>query len=224
MTLRAALVTSSLALTSLALPSVAQAATPSAGVEQTIRHGFFTETDLGTYFNFRTSNGFQVSNAQAYLQLGAGYDITDRISVGFQFGLGASSALCFGDTDVDTGACAVTDSAGHTVNDANGNPQTLADNFSNTFFQAQVTYTVPIIDRLSFAPRLLLGYQLLNPAPIVDSNGNAISGGFMVGADLGLEYATHQDHFIVGIDVVPRFCVGPNILSMAIFPRVKYTF
>ena len=151
MNLRAALV-----LSSLALPSVALAATPSAGVEQTIRHGFFTETDLGTYFDFRTSNGFQVSNAQAYLQLGVGYDITDRISVGFQFGLGASSALCFADIDND-GACGVVDSAGQLVRDANGVPQTLADNFSNTFFQAQVTYTVPIIDRLSFAPRLLLG-------------------------------------------------------------------
>jgi hypothetical protein len=46
----------------------------------------------------------------------------------------------------------------------------------------------------------------------------------MLGGDLGIEWATHQDHFFVGIDFEPRFVVGPNILSMAFFPRVKYTF
>src|SRR5438045_4152355 len=98
MTLRLAL-----AALLLAAPSLATAATPQAGIEQHIRHGFFTETDLGTYFNFNTSP-FQSSNAQAYLQLGVGYDITERMNVGIQFGLGASAALCFAGTS-NNGDC-----------------------------------------------------------------------------------------------------------------------
>ena len=170
----------------LAAPSAALAV-PMQGVEQTIRRGFFTETDLGTYFDFKTSNGFGVSNAQAYLQLGVGYDITEHISVGVQFGLGANAALCFGATAND-GSCGQVDEAGNLAKDpTTGASLVLPDNFSNTFIQGQITYYLPIIPRLVFAPRLLLGYQALNPAPIVNADGNPVSGGFMVGTDLAIE-------------------------------------
>ena len=33
-----------------------------------------------------------------------------------------------------------------------------------------------------------------------------------------------MDHFTIGADVLTRVILGPNILSFAIFPRVKYTF
>jgi hypothetical protein len=33
-----------------------------------------------------------------------------------------------------------------------------------------------------------------------------------------------MDHFSIGADVVGRFIVGTSITSLAIFPRVKYTF
>jgi hypothetical protein len=207
----------------IAVPSLAHATTPQAGVEQNIRHGFFVETDLGTYFDFRTSP-FTSSNAQPYLQLGVGYDITDRLSVAIQFGLGANASLCFVGQDAN-GDCALTDSNGNVIPDPNtGLPQIMPDNFSNTFIQAQVAYAFPIIDRLAFVPRLEVGYQQISPAPLLDSNNNPITGGVMVGTDLSVEYATHQDHFFVGLNVEPRFLIGPNIISMAIFPRVKYTF
>jgi len=41
---------------------------------------------------------------------------------------------------------------------------------------------------------------------------------------VGVEYATSMDHFSVGADVMSRFILGPNILSFAIYPRIKYTF
>jgi hypothetical protein len=212
----------------VALPETAHATTPSAGVEQQIRKGFFTETDLGTYFDFKLQGSNPgVSNAQAYLQLGVGYDITERLSLSVEFGLGASAALCLADTATTgshAGDCGQVDSSGAIGLDANGNPIELPDNFSNTFLQLQVSYAIPITDRLSFTPRVAVGYQLLDPAPLLDANNNPISGGVMVGGALALEYATHQDHFIVGVDVEPRFMIGPNLLSLAIFPRVKYTF
>jgi hypothetical protein len=213
------------ALVLLAAPGAALAATPQVGVEQQLRRGFFTETDLGTYFDFRTAAPATVSNAQAYLQLGVGYDITDRFSVALQFGLGASSGVCLQDIS-NSGDCGVVDQAGNIAPDPQ-NPaqkQILPDNFSNTFYQLHLSYRFSLAERLALVPGVIVGYQKLDPAPVLDANSNPLSGGFMAGVDASLEYATHMDHFFVGLDVVPRYLFGPNLLSMAIFPRVKYTF
>lgn len=214
------------ALLALALvPGLAGAATPSVGVEQQIRRGFFAETDLGTYFDFRTAAPATASNAQAYLQLGVGYDLTDRLSLAVQFGLGASSGVCLADVANDL-SCGIVDSAGNLVKDASGQKRVLPDNFSNTFFQGELSYRIPFTERLSFTPGVIGGYQKLDPPPLY-SNGDPtqpLSGGPMFGADLSLDYATHLDHFTVGLSFTPRYLIGPNLLSMAIFPRVKYTF
>jgi hypothetical protein len=216
-------------LVALALPGVCKAATPSVGVEQQIRRGFFAETDLGTYFDFRTAAPFTASNAQAYLQLGVGYDLTDRLTLAIQFGLGASSGVCLADVATD-GTCGLVDGSGRIqkLPDANGvaRDQVLPDNFSNTFFQGELSYRVPLTERLSFTPGVIGGYQKLDPPPLY-ANGDPtqpLSGGPMFGADLSLDYATHLDHFTVGIAFTPRYLIGPNLLSMSIFPRVKYTF
>ncbi len=212
-----------------AVPGLARAATPEEGVEQKLRYGFFTEVNLGTFWdiNFKPPGGEGAfSNAEPYLQLGLGYDITPRIAVGIQLGLGASSALCFMQISNQGDCVPQPDSAGNTQLDANGNPVVVPANFSNTFIQAQVTYSIPLYDRLNFTPRFIIGYQNLSPAPLWSGADptTAINGGFMVGGDLAIEYATHQDHFFVGVDFEPRFVIGPNILSMALFPHVKYTF
>jgi hypothetical protein len=39
-----------------------------------------------------------------------------------------------------------------------------------------------------------------------------------------VEYATNMDHFTIGLDVVYRMILGPNIHTLQFFPRVKYTF
>jgi hypothetical protein len=41
---------------------------------------------------------------------------------------------------------------------------------------------------------------------------------------MGIEYATQMDHFSIGADVVGRYILGTSIASLAIFPRLKYTF
>jgi hypothetical protein len=215
------------ALSLLLLPALAGAATPSVGVEQKLRRGLFVETDLGTYFDFRSAAPATVSNAQAYLQLGIGYDITERLSVALQFGLVASSGVCLADIAND-GTCGVVDAAGNIAAlPDNSGKQVLPDNFSNTFYQLHVSYRVPLVERLAFVPGAVVGYQKLDPAPLLSDNtdpDSQLSGGVVFGANLSLEYATHMDHFFVGLDVLPRFLVGPNLFSMAIFPRVKYTF
>ena len=46
-----------------------------------------------------------------------------------------------------------------------------------------------------------------------------------VGAGLGFEYATHMDHFSIGVDVFWRMVLaGQGINTLQFFPRVKYTF
>jgi hypothetical protein len=40
----------------------------------------------------------------------------------------------------------------------------------------------------------------------------------------GVEYATSMDPFAVGVDALARYLIGPSIPTIAIFPRVKYTF
>lgn len=221
-----------LALAVAALPAVAGAATPTVGVEQKLRRGFFAETDLGTYFD--TAKG-TTSSAQAYLQLGVGYDITDKFSAAVQFGLGASSGVCLQDVAND-GTCGVVDSGGNivrTVDPQTGQStsQVLPDNFSNSFYQLHLSYRFGLAERLALVPGVVVGYQKLDPGPAYKSDCDPssgadclVSGGFMLGGDVSLEYATHMDHFFVGLDVEPRYVVGPNLLSFAIFPRVKYTF
>src|SRR6185312_16791131 len=94
-------------LATFALPALASAATPQVGVEQQLRRGLFVETDLGTYFDV---GGGTVSNAQAYMQLGVGYDITERFTLSLQFGLGASSGVCLAQVAND-GTCGIIDSS-----------------------------------------------------------------------------------------------------------------
>src|SRR5690606_25774073 len=82
------------------VPAVAGAATPSLGVPTPIRRGFFTETDLGIFFT-TGGQGANPSNAQAYLNLGVGYDLLSSsrhlLAVGLSFSMGASAGACFGE-------------------------------------------------------------------------------------------------------------------------------
>jgi len=213
------------ALALFAMPALAFAAEPQLGVEQKLRRGLYAETDLGTFFDFRLSDPFTTSNAQAYLQLGLGYDITDRFSVALEFGLGASSGVCLGDI-ATSGECGVVTGAGVIATGPDGAREILPDNFSNSFYQLHVSYRAPLSDRVAIVPGVVLGYQRLDPAPVAQDEDitQLVSDGFMFGGNVSIEYATHLDHFFIALDLEPRFLVGPNLLSMSIFPRVKYTF
>lgn len=195
----------SLLVAALVLSSTAAfAETPPEGVPYTPRQGFFTETDIGVFFTLGGENVY--SNAQTYLQLGVGYDVSERISLGAHFGLGSSAANCFAGYLPGTDTCA------------------LSDNFTMSFFDVTAAYRVKLADRFYLMPKLAAGYTRLDPAPVGSGDPGQAMSAPNAGAGIGLEYSTSMDHFSVGADLLARYLIGPNITSVAIFPRVKYTF
>lgn len=194
------------------IPGLSFAATPSQGVEHKVRRGFFTETDVGVFFTLGGQN--QYSNAQTYLQLGVGYDITENIELGVHFGLGSSAQNCFAVTEGGL-PCEIREGTVRT---------TFPDNFTLTYLNGSAAYLFRLANRFYLAPKLTAGYTLLDPAPLNDGSGNPVNAGPNFGAGIGVEYATYMDHFTIGADAMVRFVVGPNIPTVAIFPRVKYTF
>lgn len=197
------------------LPSVSLAATPSEGVALKVRRGFFTDVDVGAFFTLGGANAY--SNAQTYLQLGVGYDLSESIELGLNVGIGASAANCFAEVSA-SGTCVSAD------RDPNTNrPFELSDNFTVTLLNLNAAYLIKLAERFYLTPKLAAGYTLMDPAP-VRSGGRPVTGGPNAGAGIGVEYATSMDHFSVGADVMVRYVIGPNIITMAIYPRVKYTF
>jgi hypothetical protein len=187
------------------VPRLALAATPPEGVVPKARRGFFVETDVGAFFTLGGAGGY--SNAQTYLQLGVGYDLAERLSLGAHFGLGSNAANCFGAV-TPGGACLG------------------SDNFTMTFLDVSAAYLFSLGERVYLSPKLLAGWTMMDPTPIQDDPAappSAMSAP-NAGVGLGVEYATFMDHFSIGADLTMRFVVGPNIPTFAIFPRVKYTF
>ena len=192
----------------LVLPTAALSATPPEGEPLKVRRGFFTETDVG---GFLTLGGDDVySNLQSYLQLGLGYDIrivdAFGISLGLHVGVGASAANCYSGRPAPGANCPLT------------------ENFTLFFIDATVGAIIRMVERFYFVPKLMGGFTLLDPAPVQLANGEPVNKGANVGLALGVEYATNMDHFSIGLDVVARYVIGPSIISLQFYPRVKYTF
>jgi hypothetical protein len=201
-------------------PLAASAATPPEGVALTVRRGFFTETDIGGFMTVGGDDGY--SNLQTYLQLGIGYDIGKNISLGLHYGTGANAANCFNGKLEKDNSC------------------TASDNFTVSFIDLTVSFLFQLAERFYISPKLAGGWTTLDPAPIliaVTTGGcktvadqsdpakcTAVRQGPNAGAGVGIEYATYMDHFSVGVDVLARYVIGPNIISLQFFPRVKYTF
>ncbi|MGC4114156.1 MAG: adventurous gliding motility protein CglE [Myxococcales bacterium] len=205
-------------------PAGAWAGTPSAGVAQEIRSGFFADVNLGGFFtatgtNSRGNKG--VSNAQAYLQLGIGYDILKAkppddsfgLALGLNFGLGSSAASCF--ANVTTSGECIYDSSKKATDPTNIAP----DNFTVTMIGLEAIFKVKVYDRLYLRPRVVAGYAFLEPVPIEN-----LGLTFYAGAAVGIEYATHMDHFSIGLDIEGKLIIGPNIPAFAFYPMIKYTF
>jgi hypothetical protein len=191
------------------LPALAVAETPSQGVALEVRRGFFTETSIGVFFTLGGNNVY--SNAQTYLQLGVGYDVSENVEVAASFGLGSNAQNCFVEGVLPDDACA-------------SGTQDFPDNFTVTFFDLSAAYLFGVAERFYIAPKLAGGYTFLDPAPVADDQGDLVGGGPNLGGGVGVEYATNMDHFSIGAESLVRFIVGPNIPAVAIFGRVKYTF
>ncbi|GMU03368.1 hypothetical protein KH5H1_74900 [Corallococcus caeni] len=196
----------SLLLAALALATPALGATPPEGVPFEPRRGFFTETDVGVFFTVGGENSY--SNAQSYVQLGIGYDLTERLSLGAHFALGSSAQNCFAGYLPDSNVCA------------------LSDNFTVAFGDLTAAYHVQLAHRFYLTPKVAAGYTRLDPTPVDPDEGDPgrSINAFNAGLGVGVEYATSFDHFSVGADLLGRYIFGPNIMSFAVFPRVKYTF
>lgn len=186
------------------LPLGALAATPPQGVPLKVRRGFYTETNLGVFWTLGGDNHY--SNAQPYLQLGVGYDLTERIAVGGHFGLGTNAVNCFAGFQGGTEDCR------------------LADSFTLAFADVTASYRFKLAERFYFAPQLAAGYTRIDPAPVVSTPQDKATVAPNAGVGVGIEYATSMDHFSVGADLLARMVIGPNIPTFAFFPRVKYTF
>jgi hypothetical protein len=188
------------------LPALAVAETPPQGVPLQVRRGFFTETNIGVFFTLGGKNGY--SNAQTYLQLGLGYDVSENVEIAANFGLGSNAQNCFFEPEEPAAPCGA-----------------FPENFTVTFIDANVAYLFKLAERFYLAPKLAAGYTFLDPPP-VPADGGLVSGGFNVGVGLGVEYATNMDHFSIGADVVlPRLIIGPNIVTITSqIIRIKYTF
>src|SRR5262245_9426822 len=92
-------------VSTLSLSSVAFAGTPSEGIALHVRRGFFTDTNVGVFFTLGGQDRY--SNAQTYLQLGIGYDISEHVELSLTGGIGASAANCFAVREGD--ACVSSD-------------------------------------------------------------------------------------------------------------------
>lgn len=198
------------------LPAAAQAATPAIGVPQEIRSGFFADVNMGAFFalgGVNSDNQSAPSNAQAYLQLGVGYDILKNVSLGVNFGLGTSAASCFSTIDKGGNCSGIVD----------GKSARMSDNFTATMFTLEAAYKHYFSERFTLQPRLHLGYAMLDPAPVA-KNDKEVTGGPLFGLGVGVEYATRMDHFSIGADVYGRYISGPNAFTVAVYPKIKYTF
>lgn len=185
------------------VPTLVFAATPPEGVPLQVRRGFFTETALGAFATVGGADGY--SNAETYLQLGIGYDLSNRFEVDGSFGLGSSGSNCLTQRD-SAGLCETPDS------------------FTLSFFDVSAAYLYPLKGRLFLTPRLAAGYTRLDPAPRYASSGMALRSGLNLGTGIGLEYATAMDHFSIGADLMFRYVLHANVATFALYPRIKYTF
>jgi hypothetical protein len=183
------------------VPAIA-AATPPQGVELKLHRGFFTETNIGAFFTLGGNDRY--SNAQTYLQLGVGYDLSDKLELGVGFGLGTNAANCF---------------SGRT-----GPLCSTTDNFTVMFLNGSLAYNIKLAERFYMAPKVSAGWAMLDPAPVRSSDGREIKNAPNLGAGVGIEYLTAMEHFSVGLDVQARYILRANIPGIAVFPRVKYTF
>lgn len=198
------------------LPAGARAGTPAAGVAQEIRQGLYADVNLGGFFTAGGKNlagKTSVSNAQAYLQLGLGYDVLSfsegkyNLGAGIHFGLGSSAASCFGER------------VGAKCNYGANDPDAPED-FSLTMIGAEVVFRWRVLERVFVRPRLDGGLAMLAPEPM---RGASRAGYFGIG--VGVEYATNMDHFTIGAEIGSRFIFAPTVIpAIAFYPRVKYTF
>ncbi len=183
--------------------------TPPLGVKPALRQGLFADLQVGGFFTINLDYeqiGRQVSNAQPYVGVGLGYDVTRNIVAGMGLAYGASAGACF-DPDRPTGTC-------------NG-----ARSFSVMLINAHVGYLHGFDHQWYLGAKVLGGAALMTPGP--EGGGADLLFGYNGGLALATEYHTHLEHFVLGLDVAATFVMGGRQVrfpGIAIYPRLKYVF
>lgn len=191
--------------------------------------GFYVSSDLGVFF--RLGTGYKgasglgegdrsvvrtYSNAQPFIGLSFGYDLTDHFGVQASLGSGYVS-----------GAAHVGAPQGFSADAGLDVPTDYSLNFMNI----GVTGTYFFFDRLAVEGRVFGGAVLTSPKLItIEEVGLAT---WNAGGAIGLRYATLLTDVVVGVDVaayvvgttIPSSIGGdPVIPAMSISPVVKYVF
>ncbi len=182
----------------------------STGSPEPVRTGFYAETALGTFMTLGGADGY--SNMEAFLSLGVGYDIFDAFAVGVQFQLAPSAGDCYGPSDA---YCSGSSAQGSST-------------FTMAALDLVLSYKLEVFDRLYVPFRVFGGMADFTPLPRADMGASAGAGDVWVptgGAATGIEYATRFDHFTIGLEISARFVPSTvNMMALAIYPQVKYTF
>ncbi len=175
------------------------------GSPEPIRTGFFTETAMG---GFLTIGGQNYSNTEAFLSIGAGYDVLENLSIGGQFQLAPSAQDCY-NLQGNNYSCGA----------ASGNTPGGAATFTISAIDLKVSYRIPVADRLFIPLRGFGGIVNLAPSP---QPGVTWTGS--VGFATGIEWATPFDHFNMGFEAAGRWVLQINAIAISFYPTVKYTF
>ncbi len=185
---------------------------PANGVDPEPRHGAFAEAGLGVFTTLGGSAG--LSNAQTYLSMVVGGTVGDHAAIFGGLGIGSVSSNCYAKV-TGVGTC------------------TAADSFESAYLELGGSFGGEVAHRLQLSGKIVAGLTQLAPGPLLDVSTNTVPGsalGIHVGLGVTLDYATHLDHFTVGLELMGRYTLayisqsGPSLLSIAILPRVRYVF
>ncbi len=181
---------------------------PPLGVLPPLSEGLYTDLSVGAFFTMNVLGeavGRTVSNAQPYVGIGLGYDVTRNMVAGASFGYGASAGVCF---DPGPMGCAG------------------ARSFSVIMLNGYYGYLHDILHQWYLGAKVMGGMTLMTPEPVYSESGGP-SIGFNGGLALTTEYHTHLEHFVLGLDVAATFVMGGRQVQfpgVAIYPRLKYVF
>jgi hypothetical protein len=198
-----------IALLSLLCAASAAARTevPANGVDPEPRRGTYVETALGLFTAMGGSS--TLSSAQPFLALTLGRQIGSRAAVFASLGVGAARASCY-------------------QLDATGQTCLAPDSFGATFAEGGVSYGFDVAPRTLLSLKGVAGYTDLSPGPVLhDGAQRAHTPGFHLGGGAGIDYATHLDHFSIGLDALVRHTRAADSLSLtslSVLPRVRYVF
>lgn len=190
-----------------AASAAAQPLAPVNGVDEPPRRGTYVEMGLGLFTAMGGSSTF--SSAQPFLALTLGRQIGQRAAVFASIAGGAARASCY-------------------QLDATGQTCLAPDSFGATFAEGGVSYGFDVGPRTLLSIRGVAGYTDLSPGPVLhNGDRRAHTPGFHFGGGAGIEYATHLDHFSIGLDALVRHTRAADafsLTSLSLLPRVRYVF